>query len=149
MKTPESSVKIKNYSAKKGSSLESMVSSLNNVNMMPATPKVTPSDSLGRVMKMPNNIKLDQVSPSDLSRISKAPNKIELDKIPSSLEAKITTPSNRLLRKIISTVVKGNGRTEKQVIIIPALYMASGYVSPNPDYPDTTGYVAGSEYTEI
>jgi len=130
MKTPESAIKLKNTSFKKSPSLESLSSQLGNVSALPMIPSMVPS--------------------SDLGRITKAPSKIELDKIPSSLEAKIISSSNSLLRKVISTTVKGNGRTEKQIVQVAAFYTdPNTYVTPNPAWPDTTGYISDSEYVEI
>ena len=130
MKTPESAIKLKNYSIKKSPSLETLSSQLGNVSTLPMIPSIVPS--------------------SDLGRVTKAPSKIELEKIPSSLEAKITYSSDSLLRKVISTTVKGNGRTEKQIIQIAAYYTSPDtYVTPNPSWPDETGYISDSTYTEI
>lgn len=150
MKTPESAIKLKNYSIKKSPSLETLFSQLGNVSTLPMIPSMVPSSDLGRVTKAPSKIELEKFPSSDLSKTTKAPSKIELEKIPSSLEAKITYSSDSLLRKVISTTVKGNGRTEKQIVQIAAFYTdPNTYVTPNPAWPDTTGYISDSIYVEI
>jgi hypothetical protein len=112
MKTPESTIKLKNYSGKKNP--------------------------------------LFGNSPFNLGKVTKSSSKINLEKIPSSLEAKTTNKSSALLRKVVSTTIKGNGRIEKQIVQGAIDYMdPNTYVTPNPQWPDTTGYVADSTYIEV
>ncbi len=130
MKTPESTIKLKNYSGKKNPLFGNSPFNLGKVR--------TPNNT--------NNL----IAPSDLGKITKSSSKINLEKIPSSLEAKSTNSSNALLRKVVSTTIKGNGRIEKQIVQVAIDYMdPNTYVTPNPQWPDTTGYVADSTYIEV